>query len=409
MMGTINSASVTMEGTHARIVLKEGDLLHEAGLRIVHCASQFETDQAIVSKGSLLAKWMNYCESKGIDFNAQIDRFCQDNRQAAVKDDTLKPYRTLKFPTGTLCPVEGEEDVFCLAAFCEPYNNKHVENLTFAQYLGYWEGIWENLSHLPIRRDMVSVALAGGHCVMVGSNYFTTAQKIAMVVHTFCKQMLKMSFCKQLNIVVFGPDVEEIDFEAWEKHLLPFLTEMSHLPFYWAPGEKPINIPKPSTNTEGSSNGEAFDSFSEDFLEMVSNLESVEGSPVEQYVGTGTRTERFCVHANVIELRSILDSIAGNEELRNYFGRKRGNTYDKWSMLQLWGFIQDETPHLGLLNRKNTMSICMGCPEATDEMPLPERWRSFAPKFESLFKYVGQQLSQLKAKKPTIYEQLKSI
>jgi len=397
-----------MEGTHARITLVEGDLLAQQGLRIVHCANQFETHSDIVSKGSLLDKWKHYCLEKGIDIDSQIDDFCQRNNLMATKDESLQPYRTLKFPAGTLCPVMGEEEAFCLAAFCEPYNNKHVENLNYEQYLNYWESIWKNLSHLPIRRDRVSVALAGGHCVMVGSNYFTTQQKIAMIVHTFCKQMLKMPFCKHLNIVVCGPDVEEIDFEAWEKHLLPFLTEMSHLPFYWQPGERPEAIEKKKKSlAEDVSDADAFASFVEDYLEMVANLEKEEGRPIVQFVGAGKKVDCFYVHIRSNELRKVIDDIEHIAELRNYFGRRVGATYSRWAMLQLWGFLQEDTDYLGDLNRKNMMCLCLGCPEAVDDTALPERWHFLAPKFGSLFKYVGQHLSHFVQDAPAVLETLK--
>lgn len=404
----MNRIDYLIPGIQSKIVLMEGDLLQQSGLRIIHCANQFETHPDIISSGSMVGKWYKCCQVKSIDVDQQIDNFCQQRRSIARTDVSLKPYRMLKFPIGTLCPIEREEDSFCLAAFCEPYNDHHIENLSVEQYVCYWQQLWENLSHLPISRQVVNVALPGGRCVMVGNFSFTTAQKIGVIVQTFCKQMQKTGFCREMRIVLMGEDALSIDFQGWQQHLLPYICEMSMLPFVLVSNaaEAPTSRNVQSRQIEEIPVEDTFDMFKADISDIVTQFEQMEGKEHSQYAAGGNRAENFLVHVNVPEMRSIIEAIEHQSELHLYFGVARGKAYDKWRLLQLLGFLHNETVLFGKMNRKSLMCIGLGNPYASEDDALPNRWAHLAPNFKALHKYVGQQSRILAEEKPKIYSQL---
>lgn len=408
----MNRAEYLIPGIQSRIVLLEGDLLQQSGLRIVHCANQFETHADVISPHSLVGKWLHQCRERNIDVDVQIDRFCQSRRSLARTDIALKPYRTLKFLIGTLCPIEGESDSYCLAAFCEPYNDRHVENVTIEQYICYWEQLWENLSHLPIARQEINVALPGGRCVMVGNFSFTTAQKLGVIVQTFCKQMQKTCFCREMRIVLFGEDVSNIDFAGWQQYLLPYISEMSMLPLTLSstnPSTTSSVVQKKQIVEEPMGGEDTFELFKSDMLDIIAQLELMEGKQHAQYGSGGNRVENFVVHVNIAELRHILEEIEHQQELHQYFGIARGKTYDKWRLLQVLGFLHGETNLMGRMNRKSMMCIGLGMPHAGEEDNLPVRWSHLAPNFKALHKYVGQQARLLEEEKPKIFSQLMDL
>lgn len=83
------------------------------------------------------------------------------------------------FTPGLVCPIEINNDKFCLCAFNEQTKQKSVKCLSIADYIAYWEQLWPNIKEL--KAEEVSIAVPGGRIVDVGPSDFNLEQKIGVI------------------------------------------------------------------------------------------------------------------------------------------------------------------------------------------------------------------------------------
>ena len=399
----MNSSAYTIPGTDTSICIKEGDLLEQEGLKIVHCPVTFDTSVDIVPVHSVFGKFLRMCYDRGVDIDSQIDSFSRSYIKRANKDSARK-HRNLIFEVGELCPVNVGDEQYCIAAFSHTDSVFSAKSLKLPEYLSYWENLWHNLTNLTIDRRVVNVAVPGDRLVNISAEYFPIQLKVAVIVNSFLHQNKSAGICKQLNVCLYGKDAEYFDYEVWEKTLLPFLYQMSQLPCHLTFKNVRYKPLAPNTIQEKLTKKEKGtvdieQLFLNDLKEMVTNIEKHLGEEYFQYIGNKKVVVE--VDARTEELKAFIEHFESDEALKHYFIRKRGVKYDKNKMFEFIGALHESTILFGSLNRRSMIKLALDA-----DGTFPSRWSYLGDNIDNIINYVGQKLANLKKNNRNIYNSI---
>lgn len=399
----MNSSVYTIPGTDTSICIKKGDLLEQEGLKIVHCPVTFDTSVDIVPVHSVFGKFLRMCSDRGVDIDSQIDSFSRAYIKRASKDSARK-HRKLIFEVGELCPVNVGDEQYCIAAFSHTDSVFSAKSLKLPEYLSYWENLWHNLTNLTIDRRVVNVAVPGDRLVNISAEYFPIQLKVAVIVNSFLQQNKSAGICKQLNVCLYGKDAEGFDYEGWEKTLLPFLCQMSQVPFHLTfnnvmyKAQVPITLQE-TTAKEETGIVDIEQLFVNDLKEMVTNIEKHLGEEYSQYIGNKKVVVE--VDAKTDELKAFIEHFMSDEVLKHYFIRKRGVKYDKNKMFEFIGALHESTILFGSLNRRSVIKLALDA-----DGSFANRWSYLGNNIDNIINYVGQKLADLKQNNRSIYNSI---
>lgn len=392
------TCSFQIPGTQIRIIIESCDLLKQRGVKIIHSSSTFDTDSKIVNPNSLFGVFLNKHQEYLHDIDLQIDSFCDHIGNHGSFDSGL-PYRKRRFKRGTVCPIHIDLCDVCLASFCDSSILLHADHITINDYLEYWTNLWKSLANISIPKKEISVAVPGGNILSVGSGFFSLDQKIAVIVHSFCRSVTSGCPFQTLRICIHQEDSSFLDWAGWQNSILPFLYQMANVPILWH-GEVLETLPVPLTGVYENSNTiiSVKQSFLTDVLEIISNLASSNGSYFEQF--DGNKKNHFHINVNADALEKYLINLQSNDSLVwEYLCQKKGSRYDRSRLFQLLGVLQERSTFFGDLNRKSVVIIGLKVTEGE----IPSRWEYIGSDVDNVVSYVGQILSELKRVHPNIY------
>lgn len=391
-------AEYNIQDIDCLIVIQEGNVLEQEGVKIIHCPTQFETHPDVVLPDSVVGQFAMLCKNAGFDVAEAVERYGMKNEQHCVVNTRL-PHQKRVFPRGQLCPIKiNDNNIFCMAAFNDSDSTTNVEKMSLSQYLLYWENLWKNLELLTENKEVVSLAVPGGKYVSVDNALFTCEQKVGMIIYTFFRHLHRSGhLCNELRICLFGRDAKRFNYEGWKNSILPYLHQMSKLSMSWTP-DLPTPIAQKKENRERN-NTDAKEMFVMDLQEIIGNIHKNNG--LLWSINTGRhKSEPFRVSLQPCFFENLLDRIKNTPELLSYFGKAKGNRYDRNRMLQLF-WLFEKHDYLGKLNRISFLKMCLDCPK-DDCNEVPERWHYLGTSFSNIVKYIGQQSSEIKQDKESL-------
>lgn len=381
------------------ISIEESNLLEQEGLKIVHCPNQFETHSMVIDETSLIGQTILRAREKGADIDYQIDSYCQHIQDRAQKVETL-PYRQLRFPVGELCPIQIGNDWFCLAAMCDSDSRFNVKSLTLEQYLDYWDNLWSNLTSLAVPKTIVNVPVPGGRFLSIDSVHFTIEQRIAVIALSYFKAIAQSSLSKELHICVLGDEAKKIQYENWERVLLPFLHNMAQTPIRWS-SSLAVTSPKTKTSSPAGASKpgdtkeqritEAQKKFCDDLRLFIMNIDGCNGKECKQK--NKAKVSDTIVDVKTTMLLGFLQKVEGNPQLMSRFVDPQANRYDGRMFLRLLGFLHRCTKLFGDLNGKSLMALgsygTSGLGLVGDDN-IPREWNHLSNSVKNAVKAMGQ-------------------
>ena len=229
------TVSYKIPNTHCQIILEVCNLFDQEGLKVIHCLNTFDTDDEVMREFSVMGQFIKRCKDKGVDLDAQIDKWAEKNVRKSVAVDTL-PCKKNIFDLGEVCPISTDSDTCLLAAFNDLRTFIDTGAMDLDSYLYFLDSLWVSLGRLSLDKTVVNIPAFGNKIVNVASNSFTIDQKIGLIVHSYFKAMGKHLLFKNLKICIHESDAENLDLGKWEA-IFPYLYQYSKLPL----GVKELN------------------------------------------------------------------------------------------------------------------------------------------------------------------------
>ncbi len=222
--------------TPCQIILEVCDLFEQEGLKVIHCHNTFDTDDEVMREFSVMGQFIKRCKDKGVDLDAQIDKWTEKNKKKSVAVDTL-PCKKNIFNLGEVCPILTDSDIYLLAAFNDLRTFLDTGAMDLDSYLYFLDTFWGSLGRLSLDKSVVNIPAFGNKIVNVASDSFTIDQKIGLIVQSYFKAKGKHLLFKNLKICIHESDAENLDWGKWEA-IFPYLYQYSKLPL----GVKELNV-----------------------------------------------------------------------------------------------------------------------------------------------------------------------
>ena len=336
-------AVFTIRQHSCRLIIKKCDIFTQKGLKAIHCPQTLETDLRTIYEESVIGQFMLKYDSIKDSIASQIKAY-RENKQLP---------NGYKFLPGSVCPIEINNEKFCLCAFNEQTEKNQVKDMSIADYIAYWEQLWPNIKKL--KAEEVSIAVPGGRIVDVGPSGFNLEQKIGVIVHTFfkCLQDNKRP-CLNLTICLWGMEPEFFNYTGWGKSILPYLWDMSYLPIRWQVNEKgPIYLP-PLGDPKIR-----FQNLKTDMIQIAKNIEDVCNDKIEQK-SSGGSSQTITIEVDHALLRKIADHMGDDTELRDYLSKGDKEQYDPNHLFEILSILIYEKDMFNPLNKQNIVRVCLG-------------------------------------------------
>ena len=345
-------AVFTIRQHSCRLIIKKCDIFTQKGLKAIHCPQTLETDLRIIYEESVIGQFMLKYDSIKDSIASQIQAY-RENKQLP---------NGYKFSPGSVCPIEINNEKFCLCAFNEQTEKNQVKDMSIADYIAYWEQLWPNIKKL--KAEEVSIAVPGGRIVDVGPSGFNLEQKIGVIVHTFfkCLQDNKRP-CLKLTICLWGMETEDFNYTGWGKSILPYLLYMSYLPIHWQVSNEKTTLEDPRDHRDHRDPDEdkeiRFQKLKTDMILIAKNIEDVLNDKIEQK-SSGGSSQTITIEVDHALLRKIADHIGDDDKLRYYLSKGDKEQYDPNHLFEILSILIYEKNMFGPLNKQNIVRVCLG-------------------------------------------------
>lgn len=342
-------AVFTIRQHSCRLIIKKCDIFTQKGLKAIHCPQTLETDLRIIYEESVIGQFMLKYDSIKDSIASQIQAY-RENKQLPNGH---------KFSPGSVCPIEINNEKFCLCAFNEQTEKNQVKDMSIADYIAYWEQLWPNIKKL--KAEEVSIAVPGGRIVDVGPSGFNLEQKIGVIVHTFfkCLQDNKRP-CLRLTICLWGMETEDFNYTGWGKSILPYLLYMSYLPIHWQVSNEKTTLEDPRDHRDPDEDKEIrFQNLKTDMIQIAKNIEDVCNDKIEQK-SSGGSSQTITIEVDHALLRKIADHIGDDDKLRYYLSKGDKEQYDPNHLFEILSILIYEKNLFGPLNKQNIVRVCLG-------------------------------------------------
>lgn len=309
-----------------------------------------------------------------------------------IRPDGL-PYRKILFQTGELCPIQVGDNVVCLAAFCNSSDPFSSEQVTVADYMEYWDSLWHNLSRLTIDKGDVYVTVPGGNLIKIAGTDFSIEQSLGIALQTYFRFATVNQPIAHLHFCVSEADVEKLDLPAWVTTLIPYLYGFSRLPISVILKKIPSEFPLEGEYIIPRQSETPFERLISDLRNMFRRAAKYNGTSYDQFEGSKAVTVTVAI--NWLVLQSVLDEIRRHPDLVRYFGKAKGNGYDRNAIFQILGALIESSGCFGHLNRRSVVTLCLG-----------DEYTKYGDSLDNIINYVGQRLKTFKTTKTGYYNQL---
>ena len=222
--------------TPCQIILEVCDLFKQEGIKVVHCHNTFDTDDEVMREFSVMGQFIKLCNDKGVDLDAQIDKWIEKNKRKSVVVETL-PCKKNIFELGEVCPISTDSDTYLLTAFNDLRTFLDTGSMDLDSYLYFLDSLWVSLGRLSLEKTAVNIPAFGNKIVNVASDSFTVDQKIGLIVQSYFKAKGKHLLFESLKICIHESDAKNLDLSKWES-IFPYLYQYSKLPL----GIKELNV-----------------------------------------------------------------------------------------------------------------------------------------------------------------------
>lgn len=397
-------AVFTIRQHSCRLIIKKCDIFAQKGLKAIHCPRTLETDLRIIYEESVIGQFMLKYDSIKDSIASQIQAY-RENKQLPNGH---------KFSPGSVCPIEINNEKFCLCAFNEQTKKNQVKDMSIADYIAYWEQLWPNIKKL--KAEEVSIAVPGGRIVDVGPSQFNLEQKIGVIVHTFftCLQDNKRP-CLQLTICLWGMETEFFNYTGWGKSILPYLWDMSYLPIRWQVSNEPSNPPGPE-DPDGDKSEIMFQNLKTDMIQIAKNIEDVCNDKIEQK-SSGGSSQTITIEVDHALLRKIADHMGDDTELRDYLSKGDKEQYDPNHLFEILSILIYEKNMFGPLNKQNIVRVCLGYTKTDhtgsfvqkSDAILTDSWRKLGTRISAISRKFENSYKEIQEHKYYYYDKIKKV
>ena len=372
------------------------NIVAQSGTKVIHSSRTFDTNELVVRGSSVFGQFLQYCLDHRVDYDEQIDQWCKVIAKRGFVNENL-PFRKLVFNEGELCPIKTAQGIVCLAGFCNTTNAFSSESVSLQGYIRYWDNIWPNLAKLTIDKNNVYVTVPGGHLINIENCNFSLEQSIGIILLSYFKYALNYRPLGSLHICISESDADNLDLEGLQKNLMPYLYEFASLPIEISIG----SLMTSSKSTPGSSTQvEPLVLLQNDLRDMINAISAFNGQQYDQFEGSKRVTVDVHVETNL--LLEIISSLSHHPNLARYFGKAKGNSYDRNAVFQILGTLIERSTCFGNLNRRSIVTLCL----TTEDK---NRWKDLCDNPDNIVNYVGQRLSKFKSQRESIYQELVSL
>lgn len=196
--------------TDIRIIIEQADIMRQTGLKVIHCVDTFDMSKNIISPESLHGAFIRHATQNTADLELQMAQYLTRNGVLPGSTDDTLPGRKIRYPLGTVIPVDIAGEQYCLAAFTHLQSNGSIA-ITKQEYIDFLKTLWHNLALPTIRQETINVAVMGNRFVDLPAQ-FSTEQKIDLMLQTFFLVARERACCRTLRICVHPNNVGEVDF-----------------------------------------------------------------------------------------------------------------------------------------------------------------------------------------------------
>lgn len=402
-------AVFTIRRHSCSLIIKKCDIFTQKGLKAIHCPRTFETDLRIIYEKSVIGQFMRKYDSIKDSIASQIKAYTE-NKQLP---------NGYEFPPGSVCPIEINNEKFCLCAFNEQTKKNQVKDMSIADYIAYWEQLWPNIKEL--KAEEVSIAVPGGIIVDVGPSGFNLEQKIGVIVHTFfkCLQDNKKP-CLKLTICLWGMEAESFNYTGWGKSILPYLWDMSYLPIRWQVSNEKTKQPGDKGGGIGGDKDHEsemkFQNLKTDMIQIAKNIEDVIGDKIEQK-SSGGSSQTITIEVDHALLRKIADHMGDDTELRDYLSKGDKEQYDPNHLFEILSILIYEKKMFGPLNKQNIVRVCLGYTktdhtgsfEQKSDAILTDSWRKLGTRISAISRKFENSYKEIQDHKYYYYDKIKKV
>ena len=402
-------AVFTIRQHSCRLIIKKCDIFTQKGLKAIHCPQTLETDLRIIYEESVIGQFMLKYDSIKDSIASQIQAY-RENKQLP---------NGYKFSPGSVCPIEINNEKFCLCAFNEQTEKNQVKDMSIADYIAYWEQLWPNIKKL--KAEEVSIAVPGGRIVDVGPSGFNLEQKIGVIVHTFfkCLQDNKRP-CLQLTICLWGMETEFFNYTGWGKSILPYLLYMSYLPIHWQVSNEKTTLEDPRDHRDHRDPDEdkeiRFQKLKTDMILIAKNIEDVLNDKIEQK-SSGGSSQTITIEVDHALLRKIADHIGDDDKLRYYLSKGDKEQYDPNHLFEILSILIYEKNMFGPLNKQNIVRVCLGYTKTDhtgsfvqkSDAILTDSWRKLGTRISAISRKFENSYKEIQEHKYYYYDKIKKV
>lgn len=219
----INSVHLRINQTKVNIYI--GDIFHtkEGEINVIAVNDFFDlvADDKLVAKWSLHGQFVKLVETKKLGTIEELNKTIEENEilnELNNKDEVpqRKNGRKVRYKIGSILEYKS----FILAAFTK-FNERDKAYLSAQEYLEFWMKFWENIDEVYCGRT-INIPLIGAGITRFRNGKPSKQELLEIMIWTLKVSGFHNTYGnKSINIVIYEPDAEEIDFYHI-KHNLSF-------------------------------------------------------------------------------------------------------------------------------------------------------------------------------------------
>jgi len=206
-----SSKSINIKINKSTVVIKEGDLFKENGLKVITFNEYFDTNvnDKIISKNSINGIFLNTYLKESIDiFDSFIKNNIHKKNEVESKKNREKDGgKNLKYKIGTTLVYENE---YILTAFTM-FDDDNMAYLTMPNYINFLISFWDEINIVYAKKDVVVPILGSGITRIKGHKEISNEELLNIMLWTFKISEMRFKHPAKLIIVIHKSIMNQIN------------------------------------------------------------------------------------------------------------------------------------------------------------------------------------------------------
>lgn len=210
----LKHVNLRINQTKVNILIGDIFKINENEINVIAVNDFFDliVDNRVVSEASLHGQFIKKVESKKIGTIKELDETIEKDEKLNISDNkedvpSRKKGRKVRYKIGSILEYES----FVLAAFTK-FNERDKAYLSAQEYLEFWMKFWENIDDIYAGRT-INIPLIGAGITRFRNGKPSKQELLEIMIWTLKISGFHNTYGnKSINIVIYEPDAEEIDF-----------------------------------------------------------------------------------------------------------------------------------------------------------------------------------------------------